>query len=472
MSLPDTVPVESDGQAEVLTVRPAESRDYERIPSLDLIRGVTILGILLINISFFMAPSPGFSPHVPDSWWGDYVVKAFNLLIEGKMMSQLAMLFGAGLALQADRARAAGRPFTAYYLRRQGLLFLLGISHALLLWYGDILASYAIVGAIALFLSRLGQRGILWSLAGCLAWVYGWLLVFVVGMVVVFLVRGGGDATPDIAQPPAARVEEQGANPSAEQALERLKEKAPRLSALITRIKSYWGEENELRIYRDGPWSAMVANRALQTTFYAILFGFLFAWLYLACFLIGIYITRRGVFYDFEGRRPFLRRLALFGFGVGGTLHLVALGLYIWHLCTGPTRSAESAPAVAAQMLVQFGVIPLAIGYLVALLYWSHSGRAEWLQKRFQAVGRMALTNYIMQSVLCGLIFYSYGLGLFGQFGHTAGLGVVIGIWLLQLTWSPIWLKYFRMGPVEWAWRSLADGHRKPFLRTAPAPAA
>src|SRR5262245_23489296 len=118
MSVPETAIIRTDDLPEVISAGPGASRDYERLPALDLIRGVTILGILLINISFFSSPASGFTPHVPDSWWGDYVVRAMNIFVEGKMMSQLAMLFGAGLALQADRARAAGRPFTRYYLRR------------------------------------------------------------------------------------------------------------------------------------------------------------------------------------------------------------------------------------------------------------------------------------------------------------------------------------------------------------------
>ena len=93
--------------------------------------------------------------------------------------------------------------------------------------------------------------------------------------------------------------------------------------------------------------------------------------------------------------------------------------------------------------------------------------RMQWLQQRLRAVGRMALTNYLMQSVICGLVFYGYGLGLFGRLGAAAGLLVVAAVWLLELLWSPVWLRYFQMGPVEWAWRSLADGHARSFLRRA-----
>src|SRR5262249_25483997 len=129
-------------------------------------------------IGYFMAPTEGMDPKGPHFWWGDYVAEGFVLtFVQGKMVSQLALLFGVGLALQAGRASAAGRPFTGYYPRRPVLLFLAGLAHALLLWYGDILTSYAIVGVIALFISRLGQKGVLGFLIGCLCWFYGWALL-------------------------------------------------------------------------------------------------------------------------------------------------------------------------------------------------------------------------------------------------------------------------------------------------------
>jgi uncharacterized membrane protein YeiB len=340
------------------------------------------------------------------------------------------------------------------------------------------------VGAGAVFLSRLTQRGILWCLAGCLAWVYGWMLLFIAGMLIFFAVGGRGNAlsagvespapsraapASSDAEPPAPAAAETPAassNPEVQKVLDRM----PRLRASLATIESYWGEKNERRIYSEGAWWQMTVNRALNTAFYAILFWWLLAWLYLACFLIGIYLTRRGVFYDFERHRPFLRRLLLFGLGVGGVFTVLACGLYVTHLITEPERTGESWLSILAGISVQVGMIPLAVGYLIALLYWSHSGRVVWLQKLFRAVGRMALTNYLMQSVLCGFIFYSYGLGWFDKFGHAKGLAVVLTVWLLELVWSPIWLTFFRMGPVEWAWRSLADGQRKPFLRTAAVP--
>ena len=113
------------------------------------------------------------------------------------------------------------------------------------------------------------------------------------------------------------------------------------------------------------------------------------------------------------------------------------------------------------------GALPLTLAYLGLVLFWSRSGYLQWLQQRLRAVGRLALSNYLLHSVLLGWIFYGYGLGLYTQVGRAAALGIVLAIWILQLGLSPVWLRYFQMGPVEWLWRSLADRRRRPFLRQA-----
>src|SRR5262249_26976478 len=116
-------------------------------------------------------------------------------------------------------------------------------------------------------------------------------------------------------------------------------------------------------------------------------------------------------------------------------------------------------------LLNGWGALALALAYLGLLLRWSASGRLPLLQAIFRAVGRMALTNYLMQSVLCGLVFYGYGLGWFDRVNRTQMLLVVLAVWLLELVWSPIWLHFFTMGPVEWLWRSATDGRPRPMLR-------
>ncbi len=419
-------PLEQPAAESVLTVELAkpDPPSEERITSLDLVRGIAILGILPVNMAFLMAPIEGMMPRPPVQWWGDPVVAGGVLFFfTGKMITQLAILFGAGLALQSDRAEATGQRFAGYYAWRMILLLLIGLAHALLLWYGDILASYALIGLGALVLRRLSQRALLWCVAGFLTWHY----VLITGMAVLIPVFAAGA---------------QGQNPE----------------ATTSGLTYYMSASGQLRIYQQGPWLDMVIHRALWLGMYFILFAIWLFWQLLACFLVGVYLIRRGVFQDVAAHRDFLLRLVLFGLGVGIPLHVTAVVLYL----INPQNPL-------AGLLNSAGAVPQALAYLGLTLFWSQSTFAPRLQERLRAVGRMALTNYLMQSVICTTLFYAYGLALFGQHGYTFGLAVFIGIWLLELAWSPVWLRHFTMGPVEWLWRSLADRKVRPFRRPVVA---
>jgi uncharacterized protein len=407
----------------------------ERLTCLDLLRGIAILGILPANIPFFMGPT-GFNPRAGATSWSDHLVIAGTLLvIDVKFITLLSIMFGAGLAIQFDRARAAGRPFTGYYLWRMTLLLGLGLAHMLLLWFGDILSSYAIVGMGALFLCRLGPKGLKWTTVGVLGWFYG--LLFVVTAVLVALWATGTDLS----------------------ALGGQAGDAPK-SDWERRINDFFSRENELRIYLTGTFAEKVLHRAGWLAMYLVLFWAWLGWYILGCFLIGVALLRRGVFNDPQGQRPFVRRLVLVGLGVGIPLHVLGAALYL-----------DNPESVLAGLPNQFGALPQALGYLGLVLLWSQTNALAGLQRRLQAVGQMSLTNYLMQTILCTTFFYGYGFGMFGRLDRAQGLLVVLTVWLLQLAWSPVWMKYFQMGPVEWAWRSLADGRVRPLRRPAPVAA-
>jgi uncharacterized protein len=411
---------------------------------LDLLRGIAVLAILPANIPFFATfTSMDGSTKLPEnaSWADRAAVAATQVFVEGKFITLLSILFGAGLAIQADRARAAGRPFVGYYLRRLALLFAIGLAHGLLLWFGDILSSYAIVGVGALFLGRLGQRGLQWAMAGCFTWAYSGILGF------IFLVWYFGDALP---KPPQA-----GDSPpaTAQSPLDAKDVQADRIGQVV---QEYFGEANTTRIYREGPYWEMVLNRAVNLAGTAVSFWIVIGWYLLGCFLFGIWLLRHGVFHNGTKHRRLLLGFVVVGLLIGAPLQV----------CYAIAHARNPNSVVPAVYWV-CGAPLLAVGYLGLFSFWSLSGRVEWLQRRFRAVGRMALTNYLLQSVICTTLFYSYGFALFGQLGRGPLLLVVAGVWLFELALSPVWLHFFRMGPVEWIWRSLAEGQRKPFLRTA-----
>jgi uncharacterized protein len=420
-----------------------------RIPSLDLVRGVAVLGILLANIPLFSYPADLLGNRAGDGSLADRVVVSLTLfVIDNKFITLFSILFGAGLALQADRARTAGRPFTAYYLRRLGWLFLIGLAHALLLWFGDILTGYAIVGVFALFLGRLRPRGVWVALAVCFAWAYALLLL----LTVAIPLAGEVELRQWVEEKRDPVVKKQA------EALERpvpfleLSPSAPPLSS--GSLDLYFSPRNQELIYQRGTFADMVVNRAVLLFLFACQFWPAIGWYLLGCFLLGTQLLRLGLFQDPGRHRVLLRRLILFGLGWGVLCHTAAVIVY-W-------RDPDGAFSWFFNL---WGALAQALGYLGLLLLWSQSGRAEWLQRRLRAVGRMALTNYLMQSLLCSFVFYSYGLALYGRVDRTEALGVVAAIWLLQLALSPVWLHFFHMGPVEWVWRCLADGRLRPLLR-------
>jgi uncharacterized protein len=415
----------------------------ERLPALDLLRGIAILGILPANIPFFSGAINIFTMQsLPKTGADRSALLITVILVFGKFVTLLSILFGAGLALQVWKARAEGKPFARYYIRRMTILFLIGLAHGVFLWYGDILTSYAIVALLALLFTRFSQRLVLFTAVGCLLVVATWLVV----ALGVTLTTGAGLADlmphPEV---PAAATESP--------------DQAERMWADLARWwQGHITPENQARIWREGSFWAMAFNRAVYLMQYIPQFCVALVWFLLACFLIGIYLLRRGVFHDLEANRSFVRNVIVAGLLIGIPLQLIAGGFYlIW---------PESGYHFTLPYTL--GALPLSLAYLGIGVFWSDSGRLAWLQAMLHAVGRTALSNYILQSILCNLIYYRWGLVLYGELGHAANLLVVVGVWLVEILLSVLWLRFFTIGPVEWLWRSLAAGHAKA-LRRQPA---
>jgi len=413
----------------------------ERLPALDLLRGIAILAILPANMPFFSGAFNHWTLQPIPATAADHAAHSVALFFcFGKFITLLSILFGAGLALQAWRAAVASRPFVGYCLRRMALLFALGLAHGLFLWYGDILSSYAIVGVGALLLSRAPPRYWLWISGVCLLYILVWFFLILGGALLLgenFMAPGGGLPTT-AATPPGSEGE-----------------------AVLHQLAAWWqthtSAAEQTRIWRDGGYLGMVLDRVLYLGNYAFGFWLMAGWYILACFLIGMDLLRRGVLHDFENHRTLIRWFIGGGLALGVPLQLLTVALYLW------------APAGGLYLMLPYslGALPLALAYLGLGLWWAQGGQLAWLQRCLQAVGRLALSNYILQSLLCNLVFYSFGLRWYGQVGHAAGLAVGAGIWLLQIGLSVLWLRGFAIGPVEWLWRSLAEGRLLP-VRARP----
>ena len=384
-----------------------------RITTIDVIRGVALLGILLLNVQSFAMP---FEAYTNPTAYGDleglnhWVWYFTALLGDQKFMTIFSMLFGAGLILFTDRLELTGRPAVALHCRRMGWLLLIGMLHAYLIWYGDILASYAICGLVVIWLRKLNNLG---------------LLLLSISLLIIpsliFLSIGGwmlmipGDKMP------------------------------PEMLAVMDPVKSI---SLQLEVYTGhyvGQFEHRIPAALTVQTLLLIIFSF---GRVCGLMLLGIVCYRKGLF---SGTCSVSTYGWLLGIGILFGIPIVWWGIEArWDVGWEYIRSEL--------LLSQFnywGSILVAFGWISLAVLFVKSGLLAFFRHALSCVGRMALSNYLLQSFVCTWIFYGHGLGYFGEMERTSQFLLVIIISVAQLIWSPLWLHWFRFGPFEWAWRCL-----------------
>jgi uncharacterized protein len=405
----------------------------ERVEVMDVLRGVALLGILLMNIEAFVGPLMESVTGVNAGFSGAdrKVDAAIYVLVQGKFITMFSLLFGMGFAVMLERANASGASGTWLYARRLLALLGIGLVHALLIWSGDILLTYALLGFVLLLffrrtpVSRLPKWGIaLYVLPLLLTWAMA------------------GFAALSQLDPQASAEFQKGMAAQAQQ-----------INALI---------DGERLAYGAGTYAQAVAQRATDT---GAMLGFLvfFGPTLLGVFLFGAWFLRSGVIRDSGAHLPLFRRLRNIGFGVG-------LPLMLWSAWMHPTMSFSemSVGSAAAQTAAQVANLLMMLGYLsvivLAMQLPAWAGRLRWLAP----AGRMALTNYLMQSLVCTLVFYGYGLGYFERLPRAWQPVFVLALFALQVLFSRWWLARYRFGPMEWLWRWMTYAKR-PAMRREPA---
>jgi uncharacterized protein len=396
----------------------APAQGLERFELLDVVRGFALFGIVTANMISY-----SLYLYIPDSakaaletHSADRVLDFLEiLLIEGKFYTIFSVLFGIGFSVLLSRARTKGLVFRWFYLRRIGVLFAIGVAHALLVWHNDILQAYAVCGALLLPLVTARDRTIL-TLA----------VLAYLSPVAIKLVGGI----------PAGHL-------------------ADAQSALFDRFG--FTRDTMVETWTRGGIAGIVRvnlTKFLDQVTFLLTGGMLFK-IY-GCFLLGFYIGRHEVYKKLESGRSVLERLAVGGTAIGLPLNL----LYATAYDSGTWTETLSGT---------FGVPLLSGGYVaVCCLIWLNS-RGRPCLRHFAPVGRMALTNYVGQSVICTLIFYGTGLGLGGTMGPTFYLPIGFAVYAIQVLASRFWLERFAFGPLEWVWRMLTYGQRVPLTRTAAA---
>ena len=421
-------PILPDCQRAVLTpVAPSE-----RVVTLDVLRGLALFGILTVNIPAFSWPYEYM--HWQREFWdsrADAVVDwIIRFLAEGKFYPLFSFLFGLGAAIQMERADCRAAPFAGRYCRRMFALLAFGIVHALLLWDGDILVSYALGGFLLLpFWKRQPKTILIWAIA-C-------LLIPALLIILFWALLAGLSLVPEIATAIQKGLDEHfGTYHEQRKALEEI-----------------------IRVFASGSYADIFRAR-LSNVLEMWLSGIFFVPEFLGIFLLGLYAGKRRLFQDLAGNVRLFRRVLTWGMVIGLPLnlfHVVSMSAtdmsdrrFLWLLGYG--LAAIGGPA-------------LSLAYAAGLTLLLRGERwQQWLQA-IGTTGRMALSNYLLQSLVCTTIFYSYGFGLFGAVGRVTGLGLAAVIFAAQVGFSGWWLSRFQFGPMEWLWRTLTYGSPQPMRR-------
>jgi uncharacterized protein len=403
----------------------------DRAHVLDALRGFAIFGILLANMQHFTGWAmldPAARAALPMAGANRAVEFLIAWFIDGKFYSIFSLLFGIGFAVLLTRAAADGRDFRAFFRRRLRVLLAIGLVHAVLIWYGDILTLYALLGFSLLWFR---QR----SDAQLARWVAVLFALPVVQYGVVMLLFGGGTPDPAAAEAQAALMAE----------------------VTGTIATGSWVEVTKMNA------AALVLGRYPDLIFTGRAFKVL------ATFLIGLGIGRLGIWSEPGRHLPLLRRVAVTGLAVGIPLNLLLARL----MQTGDYYALRPLGLLQSAVYA-VGVPALALGYAAGFVLLHQ--RPRWrgaMDAVLAPAGRMALTNYLLHSMVAGAIFYGWGFGRFGSVSLVAGMAVAVAIFAVQLLACRLWLGAFSYGPAEWLWRSLTLRQMQPLRRRREAvPAA
>jgi uncharacterized protein len=384
----------------------------ERILFIDVLRGTALFGILAANMRAFFAPIDVYGDiSVVFHGRADLIAQGIiQTLIQAKFITLFSFMFGLGFAIQMSRAEARGARFMGFYPRRLVVLAIFGLIHGILIWAGDILLTYAVAGSVLLLFRKRRQKTLLWW-AGSL-----FTVPILVSSVFLGLYLYGLRFSWMIPKPPDMN----------------------KINAIV-------------HTYAHGTVRQILAQNWIEWK-HTVPFT-LFAFYLLALFLLGMWVWRAGIVQHLSEYKPVLKRVCLYCIPIG-----VVLNLYVTLVFALMPKDRVSLWLFSAGMLNMPVAHLLSAGYAAGLALLFLDERWRRLLVPFAAVGRMALTNYLMQSVICTFFFYHYTTGLYGKVGPAAGLAPTIVIFAAQVAMSNWWLKRYRFGPMEWLWRALTYG--------------
>lgn len=383
------------------SIQPVESSS--RIASLDVIRGFSLLGIFIVNMIAFHSPIYYYDPY---SWWGDSINRPvywwIDVFVQASFYPLFTLMFGYGLALQYRRSLEKKSNFYSFAMKRLAILLMIGIVHAFVIWSGDILISYAVIGFLLIWLLKLEGK---------------WLLML--GFLLFILPQGLISAIfilASIADPKS-----------------------------VTYFTAVQEIQASIQAFGEGGFGEIFAQR-LNDWLYAnnpsAFISLIIALLPLM--MIGAGISKLQLLERAKEKKKLL------------IVFLLAVFPVAFALKTAPYWGEQNLAYTFIQDFVGGPLLSMSYMALIVLLM-TYSFSTKWMRP-FAMAGRMSLTNYLMQSIIGTLIFYNYGLGLYGEVSLTTSVMLAVGIFVIQVILSEIWLAKFGRGPLEFVWRRLSYG--------------
>jgi uncharacterized protein len=424
----------------------------ERITALDILRGFVLCGILLMNITGFGLAGAYSNPTVSGgaTGWNLYAWMTTNLFFEGTMRAMFSMLFGVGAYILLERLdhRKAGMEAADIFMRRMIWLLFFGLVHGyLLLWTGEILYDYALMGFLIFPFRKLAPKKLI--------------------LIAVFLFSTGTLWSYFQYKSDVKLVENV--------AIVKQKEAVGEpLTKELIMAKGKWEKIEE----RKSPEFVQETNENMRKGYFSIV-AFLApinmetdtTWFYrynlwdiLSMMMLGIALYKLNVLTGHQSWK-FYALMALAGYGVG-------LSVNYWEITTIMNSDFDFLAYSKTNITYDLGRVANVLGHVGAIMLFAKTPILAGLKRSIAAVGKMALTNYIMHSLICMIIFTGVGFGMFGKLQRYELYFVVFAVWIFQLIISPIWLKHYYFGPMEWIWRKLSYRNNPPFRKHISLPEA
>ena len=399
------------------TNTPTEAQS--RIVSLDILRGFALLGIFIMNMIAFAMVGANYLNPMAEGWLegaDKYAYQFSEIFANTKFMSLFSILFGAGVVLFTERVRLKGLSEAKWHFRRNFWLLIIGLAHAYLIWSGDILVSYAFC-SVWVFLFRNKSPKTLYISSA---------VFFAIGVGLTALTAWS------LKYWEPQEIQELCADwtPSAED-----------IAYEVNAMRGSWIDQMEIRV---------------EASFFMQTFIFLYSmvWKIISMMLLGMGLYKSGILTASKSV-SFYKTMAIWCLMVG-----LGLGAFGGH--KNMLHEYECTYSFfAGTKYNTFSSVFMVLGYIGLLMWAAKSKIGPALEKWLAPVGRMALTNYLMQSIIATTIFYGHGFGLFGTMGRASHWLVIIPVWTFQILFSKWWMDRFKFGPAEWGWRTLTYWKRQ-----------